>query len=50
MKQMRALVRRNVGSLEGIVALALISVGVGMIYLPAAFIVAGALILADKVI
>lgn len=41
---------RNRGSLQGIVGVAVISAGVGMIYPPAALIVAGALMLLDKVL
>jgi len=46
----RLYARRNHGSLQGIVAVVLISVGVGMIYPPAALIAAGALLLIDKVV
>ncbi len=46
----RVALLRNRGSLQGIVGVVAISVGVGMIYPPAALIVGGALVLLDKVL
>lgn len=46
----RVTLLRNRGSLQGIVGVVAISVGVGMIYPPAALIVGGALVLLDKVL
>jgi hypothetical protein len=40
----------TIGAAQGILALVLICVGVGMFSVPAAFIVAGALLLIDRVL